>query len=142
MKVNIPGKENKKNYTKIFSLVKVILDVAYSLPKEEKERLRQALRQPVHAILNNRIDYSKKYAELTMRRYYTVNVRSCAEIRAALDIALLKDYITRKLREQILVYVINVENLSVDVMNQFYVKDVGRKSKMPVAAKVKSNDSF
>ena len=122
MKANKPGKLNRKNYAIIYSFANVIMEIAGSLPKDESQRLRQLLRKPAHEILNNRIDYEGQYAEQTMRRYYIENMRSCAAVKAALDIALLKDYITRKLREEILFYVKRVENVSIEAMNRFYVK--------------------
>ena len=114
-------KANKKE-TIIFSFVHAISAITANLPKDEANQLKVALREPVKEILNDRLDYTKQYKENFMRGYYTTNIMRLAEIKAGLDIALLNEYITKRLRENLLYYVKSVENLLIDTMNDYYTK--------------------
>ena len=120
-----PTKEERKTNKKetiIFSFVHAISAITVNLPKDEASKLKVALRAPVKEILNDRLDYTKQYKENFMRGYYTTNIMRLAEIKAGLDIALLNNYITRRLRENLLYYVKRVENLLIDTMNDYYTK--------------------
>ena len=120
-----PTKEERKTNKKetiIFSFVHAISAITANLPKNEASKLKVALREPVKEILNDRLDYTKQYKENFMRGYYTTNIMRLAEIKAGLDIALLNNYITKRLRENLLYYVKRVENLLIDTMNDYYTK--------------------
>ena len=120
-----PTKEERKTNKKetiIFSFVHAISAITVNLPKDEASKLKVALRAPVKEILNDRLDYTNQYKENFMRGYYTTNIMRLAEIKAGLDIALLNNYITRRLRENLLYYVKRVENLLIDTMNDYYTK--------------------
>lgn len=120
-----PTKEERKTNKKetiIFSFVHAISAITVNLPKNEASKLKVALRAPVKEILNDRLDYTKQYKENFMRGYYTTNIMRLAEIKAGLDIALLNEYITKRLRENLLYYVKSVENLLIDTMNDYYTK--------------------
>jgi len=120
-----PTKEERKmnkKATTIFSFAHAIFPIIANLPKKEAGKLKVALREPLQEILNNEIDFTKQYKENAMRSNYTINNMRLAEIKAGLDIALLNDYISKRLRENLLYYIKSVENLLIDTMNDYYTK--------------------
>jgi four helix bundle protein len=106
---NSEMKEMLKKRKTILKMIYVVVKIAASMPADEKYKLTPALRKPAHEILNNTLDPKRKYAESTVRRYYSINKRSCAELIAYIDIAFFNGHIDKETKTYVVKLVNKIE---------------------------------
>ncbi|MFZ0453495.1 MAG: four helix bundle protein [Ignavibacteriaceae bacterium] len=118
----IRDKKTKRIFTAYMNMIRSVVMIASNLPESELNRLKVKLRKPAHEILNLRIDHRKKYSERTIRNYFAVSMKSCAELKANLKLAVYNNYITSDTKRYVTRLINDIERITEELVEAHYKK--------------------